>query len=106
MMRQTLLALWWQARWARYAFGIGLVIGIILGWVFHAVITFVFRFGLAMLLLIPLLIVAYLLWRRYTGKSGPFQSQRSPMQVVYLDPEGRRGHVHRDIEDSRRRRDE
>jgi membrane protein implicated in regulation of membrane protease activity len=106
MVRQALLALWWQSRWARYAFGIGLIIGILLGWVFQAVITFLFRFGLAMLLLIPLLIVAYLLWRRATARTRPFRSQRRPVQVVYWDPEGRREHVYRDMEDSPRRHDE
>lgn len=109
MFRQGIVALWWEARWVRYAFAAGLVIGLVLGWAFHAVITFFFRFGLAVLLLIPLLLVVYFFWRRSAGRSRRVDHQRSPTQVVFWDPEGRREHVYRETGEAReplRRRDE
>ncbi len=109
MFRQGIVALWWEARWVRYAFAAGLVIGLVLGWAFHAVITFFFRFGLAVLLLVPLFLVVYFLWRRSAGRSRMVDYQRSPTQVVFWDPEGRRDYVYRETGEAReslRRRDE
>ena len=89
MLRSTFLEAWSRARWARYAFVAGLVTGLGLGWAFHAVITFFFRFGLALVILIPLALIGYAVWR---GRRGG-DSVRGPggMTIMRFGREGRGG---------------
>ena len=47
----------------RYAFVVGMVFGMALGWAFHGVISMAVRFGVVALLLIPLLLVGFMWWR-------------------------------------------
>jgi hypothetical protein len=47
----------------RYAFIVGMVFGIALGWAFHGLISMAVRFGFVALLLIPLLLLAFMWWR-------------------------------------------
>ncbi len=55
---------WWdRTRMLRYAFAVGLVLGIGMGWFFHGIISMMFRFGLVFLLLLPLALLAFMWWR-------------------------------------------
>ncbi|HEU0164750.1 MAG TPA: hypothetical protein VFQ54_06865 [Thermomicrobiales bacterium] len=55
--------LWDRTRLARIGFVTGLIFGIGLGWFFHGVISLIIRFGILVLLLIPLMLIAWLWWR-------------------------------------------
>ncbi len=57
-----------RLRGAQFGFIAGIVIGLVFGWIFHGIISMAFRFGLLMLLLLPLIIIGWL-W---------FRSQRAP----------------------------
>ena len=54
---------WARTRVPRITFMIGLVMGLIMGWFFHGVISFIIRLGFVMLLLIPLAIALYFWFR-------------------------------------------
>ena len=54
-------------QWGSYGFVAGIVLGIILGWLFHGVVGWIFRFGLVALLLVPL-VALFLVWRRLTNR--------------------------------------
>lgn len=82
MLRQGFSAVWWQARWARYAFVAGLLLGMLLGWFFHAVVSLFLRLGIALVILLPLVIIAYLFWRRRSGNPAGIGGQRGSTQVV------------------------
>jgi hypothetical protein len=56
---------------AQFGFIAGIIIGLIFGWIFHGIISFAFRFGLLVLLLLPLIVIGWL-W---------FRSQRSGNQA-------------------------
>lgn len=58
MAQQQLISVWVRTKWPRYAFVAGLLIGIFLGWFFHGVVSFVWRFFFVLLLLVPILVVA------------------------------------------------
>ncbi len=61
---------WWERlRWTRHGFFAGLILGVVMGWLFHGVISFVLRFGLVLLLLLPLLVIGRL-WLR-SSRGGP-----------------------------------
>lgn len=112
MLRQGFSALWWQARWARYAFLAGLLLGLLLGWFFHTVISLFLRLGVALIILVPLVVIAYLLWRRSTGRPSGLGGQRGSTQVVTWNadwnPMSRREAASDDelLEDARRRWEE
>lgn len=57
-----------RLRGAQFGFIAGIIIGLIFGWIFHGIISMAFRFGLLVLLLLPLIIIGWL-W---------FRSQRAP----------------------------
>lgn len=60
---------WWdRLKGAQFGFIAGLLIGLIFGWFFHGVISLALRFGLLVLLLLPLIVIGWL-W---------FRSQRRP----------------------------
>ena len=112
MLRQGFTALWWQARWARYAFLGGLLLGLLLGWFFHAVISLFLRLGLALALLLPIVIIAYLLWRRRTRPRPSMEPRPGSTDVITWNanwnPADRRDPFAEDErpEDIRRRWDE
>lgn len=59
---------WWERiRWARGGFFAGLLLGVVVGWLFHGIISFAFRFGLVLVLLLPLLVIGWLWWRSSRG---------------------------------------
>ena len=55
-------------QWGSYGFIPGLILGIVLGWLFHGVVSWIFRFGLVALLLVPL-VIAFVVWRRWSDRS-------------------------------------
>lgn len=57
MAQQRFLDLWTRTKWSRYAFVAGLLIGIFLGWFFHGVVSFIWRFFFVLLLLVPIVVV-------------------------------------------------
>lgn len=66
--------LWDRTRWPRYAFVAGVLVGIILGWFFHQVVSLVMGAGFVLVLLLPLLVIGYLWWRsrsHRTAAQGP-----------------------------------
>ncbi len=112
MFRQGFTAVWWQARWARYAFVAGLLIGLLLGWFFHAVISLFLRLGIALVLLLPLVVIAYLLWRRGSNWSSGPGTSRGSAEIVTWNADWRPGDMpgtfvnDQQPDDSRRGRDE
>ncbi len=62
--------LWQRTRWIRLAFIVGLVVGLILGWLFHGIISLVMKFGLVAILLLPIIIIGFLWWRASRRPSG------------------------------------
>jgi hypothetical protein len=70
---------WWERlKGAQFGFIAGILIGLIFGWIFHGVISVVIRFGMLVLLLLPLIVIGWL-W---------FRSQRSRTSG---EPENRPG---------------
>ena len=55
-------------QWVSYGFIAGIVLGIVLGWLFHGVVGWIFRFGLVALLLVPL-VALFIVWRRLSSPS-------------------------------------
>ena len=88
MLRSTFLEVWWRARWARYAFVAGMVLGVALGWAFHAVIGLFIRFGLALVVLVPLLLIGYAVWRARRGGS-PLGRPPGEMTIMNIGSPGR-----------------
>jgi hypothetical protein len=55
---------WWdRTRMLRYAFIVGTLFGIAVGWMFHGLISMAVRFGVVAVLLVPLLLLAFMWWR-------------------------------------------
>ena len=62
---------WEQSLRARYGFVAGIIVGVFFGWFFHGVVSLIFRVGLLMLLLIPILAIVWLFLRtRQSPESG------------------------------------
>lgn len=111
MFRQGFSALWWQARWARYAFVGGLLIGLLLGWFFHAVVGLFLRLGIALVILVPLIVIAYLFWRGKSRRSSGFGGPRGSTEIITWNGDWRPGDmpgtfVSEQRPDETRRRDE
>lgn len=70
--------LWDRTRMLRYAFGAGIALGIGIGWFFHGVISMIFQFGLVIVLLLPLALLAFMWWRSSRERS----RMQSSMTVV------------------------
>ncbi|MBA2775265.1 MAG: hypothetical protein H0U31_00880 [Chloroflexia bacterium] len=55
---------WWdRLKGAQFGFIAGLAIGLIFGWFFHGVISLAIRFGLLVMLLLPLIVIGWLWFR-------------------------------------------
>ncbi|MEJ7837312.1 MAG: hypothetical protein WKF81_00730 [Thermomicrobiales bacterium] len=70
---------WQQSLRARYGFMVGIVVGVLLGWFFHGIVSLVIRLGLVMLLLIPIFIIGWLFLRSrrpQTAGEGPGSGPR------------------------------
>lgn len=75
---------WWsRTRVHRYVFGAGMAVGIFFGWFFHGLISFVIQFGVVMILLLPLAVLAYMWWR----SSRASRRTHATMTVVRWSPE-------------------
>lgn len=64
---------WWERlKGAQFGFIAGLLIGLLMGWFFHGVISLAVRFGLLLVLLLPLIVIGWLWLRsqRAPGSSG------------------------------------
>ena len=67
-------------QWGSYGFIPGLLLGIVLGWIFSGVVSWLFRFGLALLILIPLVLL-FFAWRWFTTRD----DQREVVVYEYAD---------------------
>lgn len=68
---------WWERlKGAQFGFIAGLPVGLLMGWFFHGVISLAIRFGLLLVLLLPLLVIGWL-WLR---------SQRAPRPTEGAPP--------------------
>lgn len=73
---------WWERiRWTRHGFFAGLVIGIALGWFFHGLISFFVRFGLVLLLILPLLVIGWF-WLRSSRGGRPAEPAGNERRVM------------------------
>lgn len=68
---------WDRTRFARFGFIAGLVVGVLIGWFFHGVVSLILRLGFVIALLIPLAIVLWLWWRSNRTPAPPARTQRS-----------------------------
>jgi hypothetical protein len=68
----------------------GLIVGMLVGWFFYGVVSFVVRFGLVLLLLIPLILVGLFLWiaRRAVRTGADGQGSRGGMRVYTWPRDG------------------
>ena len=73
---------WARTRVPRITFLIGLVMGLVMGWFFHGVISFIIRLGFVILLLIPLAIAVYFWFRLRQQSSTPTSNG---MTVISVD---------------------
>ncbi len=55
-----------RMQWGSYGFIAGIVLGIMIGWMFSGLVGLVIRFGLALLVLIPILLL-YLAYRKFVS---------------------------------------
>ena len=83
MLGQPFGDLWVKARWVRYSFAVGILVGVILGWMFHGVIAFVIRFGLIALFLVPLGAAIYFWWRLQRTAPPPVDPPRPRTLVTW-----------------------
>lgn len=62
---------WWERlKGAQVGFIAGLLVGLLFGWFFHGVISLAVRFGLLLVLLLPLIVIGWL-WLRSQRAPGP-----------------------------------
>ena len=55
-----------RMQWGSYGFIAGIVLGIMIGWMFSGLVGLVIRFGLALLVLIPILLL-YVAYRKFVS---------------------------------------
>ncbi len=80
MLGQPFQDIWVRGRWVRYSFAAGILVGVILGWMFHGLIAFVIRFGLIALFLAPLAAALYFWWR--LKQASPPPADRPPPRTL------------------------
>ncbi len=87
-MQDDLNLLWSRTRLARITFIVGLLLGLFLGWFFHGLISFIFRFFLVLALLVPLVVVTYAWWRlrRQVDRDGGSTFVRIDAWEIPRDP--------------------
>jgi uncharacterized membrane protein YgcG len=62
-------SLWSQSLRARYGFAAGIIVGILIGWFFHGVVSLILRLGIIALLLIPVIILGVMFLRSRRPRS-------------------------------------
>lgn len=67
-----------RIQWGSYGFIAGIVLGVMIGWMFSGFVGLVIRFGLALLVLIPILLL-YLAYRKFVSPV------RRMMTVEYIN---------------------
>jgi F0F1-type ATP synthase assembly protein I len=75
-------------RWGGYGFFGGLLLGVVLGWLFHGVVSTALWVLLVIALLIPLAAVVFG-WRRLTGGGRPEETVESTSYVIEAQTEPR-----------------
>ncbi len=55
-----------RMQWGSYGFIVGIVLGVMIGWMFSGFVGLVIRFGLALLVLIPIVLL-YLAYRKFVS---------------------------------------
>ena len=75
---------WARTRVPRITFLIGLVIGLVMGWFFHGVISLIVRLGILLLFLIPLAIALYF-WFRLRNQNQNPTNTATGMTVISVD---------------------
>ncbi|MGC4191149.1 MAG: hypothetical protein QM589_08280 [Thermomicrobiales bacterium] len=73
---------WDRTRFARFGFLAGLIVGILVGWFFHGVVSLIMRVGFVIALLIPLAIVLWLWWR---SSHTPMPADRPRSSIQWVD---------------------
>ncbi len=74
---------WWERlKGAQFGFIGGLLIGLLLGWFFHGVISLAVRLGFLVLLLLPLLVIGWL-WLRSRQSPGSGPSGQPPASMTW-----------------------
>jgi hypothetical protein len=68
--------LWTRTRQARIGFLAGLIVGVLMGWFFHGVISFVIRFFFVIVLLVPLVLALYA-WFRFRREFNRMRSRQT-----------------------------
>ncbi|HYI24065.1 MAG TPA: hypothetical protein VD767_01530 [Thermomicrobiales bacterium] len=70
---------WWERlKGAQFGFIAGLLIGLLMGWFFHGIISMAVRLGVFVLLLLPLIVIGWLWLRSQRASSGAGQDQPPP----------------------------
>jgi hypothetical protein len=90
---------WDRTRFARFGFIAGLIVGILIGWFFHGVVSLIMRVGFVIALLIPLAIVLWLWWR---SSRTPMPGERPRASIQWVEI-GTRDNGRGDPADRRRR---
>lgn len=90
---------WDRTRFARFGFIAGLIVGILIGWFFHGVVSLIMRVGFVIALLIPLAIVLWLWWR---SSRTPMPGERPRASIQWVEI-GSRDNGRGDPADRRRR---
>lgn len=83
-------SLWEQSLRFRYGLLAGLIVGILIGWFFHGVVSLVIRLGVLALLLIPFLIALWF-WFRLRRPRQPEDQGRTRVFTIGNVPEFMRG---------------
>jgi predicted lipid-binding transport protein (Tim44 family) len=74
---------WWERlKGAQFGLVAGLLIGMLLGWFFHGIISMAVRLGFLVLLLLPLIVIGWL-WLRSQRSSGTNQAGQPPASMTW-----------------------
>jgi hypothetical protein len=69
-------SLWARTRQARIGFVTGLILGALMGWFFHGLISFIIRFFFVLVLLVPLALALYA-WFRFRRELDRVKSRQA-----------------------------